>query len=295
MGRAHAITLATLSGNDRLLRGDFREASVTLALGRLARLMRSLERELAEAIDPGRADETAPAATAFRDPPSKIMESKDMERLAIYGCGGFGRELLPIARSGSLNYKDIIFISDDDREIGTVVNGVDVISFDDLISLSHSDRQVVVAVGSPQGRKTLVQKCEKAGLRFGSLTASTHKSFETAVVGSGAVFCDFSICNVNTNVGNHFQCNIYSYIGHDCVIGDFVTFAPKVACNGRVVIEDDVYVGAGALLREGSPGKPLRVGRGAVIGMGAVVTKDVPAGFTVVGNPARPLVKNATA
>ena len=79
----------------------------------------------------------------------------------------------------------------------------------------------------------------------------------------------------------------YSYVEHDCVIGDFVTFAPGVQCNGNVTIEDHVYVGAGAMIKQGKPGKPLVVGRGAVVGMGAVVTRDVPAGATVVGNPAR--------
>ena len=68
-----------------------------------------------------------------------------------------------------------------------------------------------------------------------------------------------------------------------------MTLAPRVCINGNTVIEDDVYVGTGAILRQGTPDKPLRIGKGAVIGMGAVVTKDVAPGETVVGNPARPL------
>jgi acetyltransferase-like isoleucine patch superfamily enzyme len=93
----------------------------------------------------------------------------------------------------------------------------------------------------------------------------------------------------SARIGAHFQCNIYSYVAHDCEIGDFVTFAPRVCCNGRVHIGDGAYIGTGAVLRDGTREKPLIIGENAVIGMGAVVTRDVPAGVTVIGNPARPL------
>jgi acetyltransferase-like isoleucine patch superfamily enzyme len=49
-----------------------------------------------------------------------------------------------------------------------------------------------------------------------------------------------------------------------------------------VIIEDDVVIGANAVVLEG-----VRVGKGAVVGAGAVVTKDVPPGVVVVGNPAK--------
>lgn len=95
----------------------------------------------------------------------------------------------------------------------------------------------------------------------------------------------------NIKIGRYFHTNIYSYVEHDCQIGDYVTFAPSVKCNGNVVIENNAYIGTGAIIRQGKPGKPLVIGKHAIVGMGAVVTKDVPAGVTVVGNPARPLVK----
>ena len=93
----------------------------------------------------------------------------------------------------------------------------------------------------------------------------------------------------NVSIGRFFQANIYSYVAHDCVIGDFVTFAPGVRCNGRVDIHDYAYIGTNAIIRDGTPDKRRRIGVGAVIGMGAVVTKDVPDGATVFGNPAREL------
>lgn len=85
--------------------------------------------------------------------------------------------------------------------------------------------------------------------------------------------------------------NIYSSVAHDVEIGNFVTFGPRVSCNGNVLVEDHVYVGAGATIKNGSPEKKLVIGEGATIGMGAVVTKSVLPFTTVVGNPAREIEK----
>ncbi len=63
--------------------------------------------------------------------------------------------------------------------------------------------------------------------------------------------------------------------------GDQSDRAPLIA--EPVVIEDDVWIGIGAIVLKGT-----RIGRGARIGPGAVVASDVPAGALVVGNPARP-------
>jgi hypothetical protein len=79
----------------------------------------------------------------------------------------------------------------------------------------------------------------------------------------------------NIRIGKFFQANIYSYVAHDCIIGDYVTLAPKVCCNGRVKVGDHVYIGTGAIIKNGTSDKFLTIGEGAIIGAGAVVTKDV--------------------
>ena len=70
-----------------------------------------------------------------------------------------------------------------------------------------------------------------------------------------------------------------------------MTFAPRVQCNGYVHIQDHAYIGASAVIKNGTDDAPLIIGKGAVIGMGAVVTKNVPPFTTVVGNPAKPFTK----
>ena len=54
--------------------------------------------------------------------------------------------------------------------------------------------------------------------------------------------------DIKHKIGVHFHCNLGSALAHDCVIGDFVTFAPSVMCNGNVIINDNVYVGTGAII-----------------------------------------------
>jgi acetyltransferase-like isoleucine patch superfamily enzyme len=69
--------------------------------------------------------------------------------------------------------------------------------------------------------------------------------------------------------------------------GDRAQRPPIVA--KQVVVEDDVWIGIGAIILKG-----VRIGQGAKVGAGAVVTKDVPAGATVVGNPARQMNEGGT-
>lgn len=198
-------------------------------------------------------------------------------KIAIYGPGGFGRELVRSALD-TVGVDEVVFVSDSPDEIGQVVCGLPVIGPDAL------DCPAVIAVGDAGVRRRIAER-----VTGGHLISPTHRRGPDVVVGEGSVFCDFTLVTASVTIGRHFHCNIYSYVAHDCVIGDFVTFAPQVCCNGNVHIEDDVYVGTGAILRQGHPDKPLRIGKGAIIGMGAVVTKDVPAGATVIGNPARPM------
>ena len=114
---------------------------------------------------------------------------------------------------------------------------------------------------------------------------------DNVVIGDGSILCPFVTLTSNITLGKCFHANLYSYVEHDCVIGDFVTFAPGVKCNGNVKIGDMVYIGAGAVIHQGTNDTPLFIGDGATIGMGAVVLNDVHAGQTVVGNPARPINK----
>ena len=207
----------------------------------------------------------------------------------IFGVGGCGRGIMPLAREQLRSVADARLVFVDDGGAGQQVNGHDVLSLDEFASAPAEQRAVAVAIASSQARQAIVERCRAAGVSFFEVRAANAIEMDDVEIGEGALISPFVTFTSNIRIGDHFHANLYSYVEHDCVIGNYVTFAPGVRCNGNVHIGDHAYIGAGAVIRQGKPGEPLRIGAGAVIGMGAVVTGDVPEAATVVGNPARPL------
>ena len=212
--------------------------------------------------------------------------------IGIYGASGFGKEVMPLVRQhySQLNQDNIVFIDDGGRL--EQLDGYKVLSYQQFMQYPATQKAVTIAIADSQVREKLNAKLVEDNIEIINVIANNALQYDNITMGKGSIICGFVHLTSNIKIGKGFHANIYSYIAHDCVIGDFVTFAPRVSCNGNVHIEDHAYIGTGAMLRQGTPDKPLIIGKGAIVGMGAVVTKDVPAGVTVVGNPARPLIKN---
>lgn len=211
--------------------------------------------------------------------------------IGVYGASGFGKEVMPLVRQqlSTLDKEQFVFI--DDGQAGTNLNGYPVLSYIDFISNPASHKAVTIAIANSIVREKLVNLLEKDGIQHLAVRATNTVILDEVKIGDGSLLCPFTCITSNIKIGKFFHANIYSYVAHDCVIGDYVTFAPGVKCNGNIHIEDHAYIGTGAVIKQGTPDKPLVIGKGAVVGMGAVVTKSVPPGVTVVGNPARILEK----
>ncbi|EHI1093484.1 acetyltransferase [Escherichia coli] len=205
--------------------------------------------------------------------------------IGIYGAGGFGREVLPIIRQQVGLKSDVVFIVDDIKE--KVVNETKVVTFDEFCSLKDMDKYYTVAIADSKVRMEIDIKCIREGIKPISIYSQNSVIMDDVLIGDGAILSPFTCITSNVRIGKSFHANLYSYIAHDCVIGDYVTLAPGVKCNGNVIIEDHAYVGTGAIIRPGTKTKPLVIGSHSIIGMGAVVTKTVPSGKTVFGNPAK--------
>jgi len=206
----------------------------------------------------------------------------------IFGAGGFGREVMPIAYAmlaqQGIKKEQIVFIDDSDRP--NCLNGHLVLSREVFLNYPAEFRYFNVAIANYKIREEIANYFLNTNAKPFSIKSENALDFGNNQIGQGAILASFSFVSVNTKIGNFFHADMHASLAHDCVVGDFVTLAPKAQCNGAVDIEDYAYIGSGAVIRNSTLSKKIIIGRGAVVGMGAVVTKSVPAGATVVGNPA---------
>jgi len=91
----------------------------------------------------------------------------------------------------------------------------------------------------------------------------------------------------NTVLENNVKIDALVHIGHDVYIHDNVEITAGVIVAGFAKLMSNAYVCINASLRN-----RITIGENAVVGMGAVVTKDVPSNSIVIGNPAKPMQKS---
>ena len=108
-------------------------------------------------------------------------------------------------------------------------------------------------------------------------------------IDKGCIISPFVTIGSNTNIGKSVLINLYSYIEHDCQVGNFVTVSPGVKCNGNVIIEDNVFIGSGTIILNGTKDKKIVIGKNSVIGAGSLILRSIPPNSKVAGSPAKNL------
>jgi sugar O-acyltransferase (sialic acid O-acetyltransferase NeuD family) len=148
---------------------------------------------------------------------------------------------------------------------------------------SFVDAEFVVPLLTPGRRKLRAQEGADLGMRPGDpVIHPTSVVSGSARIGPGGLIGPVAVIGSNVACGAFFMANRVASAGHDCVFGDFCTIGPSSSICGGCVLEEGVYVGAGAVLLP-----KVRIGKNAVIAAGAVVTRDVASHTMVAGNPAK--------
>jgi sugar O-acyltransferase (sialic acid O-acetyltransferase NeuD family) len=234
----------------------------------------------------------------MQDQSINSVESHPKMIFGLFGSSGFAREVMPlisknvsdIALGAIKPTRDIYFV--EKNPTSKSVNRYPLLSEKEFFEIECSQRFFNIAISDSKKRERIANECISKGAEPMSIKSMNSIIYDSNEIGLGLILCANTMITSNVKIGKFFHSNIYSYVAHDCVIGDYVTFAPNVHCNGNVHIHDHAYIGTNAVIKQGTSSKPLVIGEGAVIGMGAVVTKDVQPFTTVIGNPAKVYRKN---
>ena len=204
----------------------------------------------------------------------------------VFGASGHGRETMAWLAATASPSVECVFV-DDSPNLPDRVNDHPVYRFEQFLGLSCDTTELVIAVGDPLIRRRLAERSATAGVAFFTAIAPTAVIGPHVTIGPGTIVSHLALITSNVTVGSHVHLNMQGCLAHDCVVEDYVTIGPGAGCNGNVHLHEGAYLGAKCVIRQGRPGQPTIIGRGAIVGMGSVVLRDVPPDVTVVGNPAR--------
>lgn len=213
-----------------------------------------------------------------------------MKDIAIYGAGGFGREvacLLRIINNEVSQQWNLIGFFDDGiapetkNEYGKVLGNIDVLnSWDKPIA-------VVFAIGSPKVVELLYSKVNNDKIEFPNIIApdTLFLDRENVRMGKGNVICSRCLISCNIDIGDFNTFNGYITVGHDSRIGNFNSMMPATKISGGVKLGDRNFLGVNSVILQY---KSLCDDN--VIGASSVVMRNIKTPGTYVGNPAKKII-----
>ncbi|MEQ8459902.1 MAG: acetyltransferase [Sandaracinaceae bacterium] len=205
--------------------------------------------------------------------------------ILIWGTGGFAREVLQIALDcgEAGDPRQVVgFLDGDEGRHGQLVHGLPVLGGADWLR-GRDDVSVVIGVGNPVVRRKIAfELAEATDAKFATLQHPRAWVGRNVAIGDGSILCAGVQVTCDISLGRHVILNLNTTVGHDAVIGDFVTVAPGVSISGAVRCGEGTDLGTGSSLIQS-----VEIGAWSVVGAGSVVVKPIPANVTAVGVPAK--------
>jgi sugar O-acyltransferase (sialic acid O-acetyltransferase NeuD family) len=209
-----------------------------------------------------------------------------MKDIAIYGFGGFGREIASIIQSinkisPTWNIKGFF---DDSVALGASNKYGAVIGYLHTLNQYPKPLNVVMAIASPKILEMLIPKITNPNITFPNIIAPGVLYFdeETFTIGEGNVIghgCRFSI---DVEIGNFNLINGMVSFGHDVKVGNYNIFQPETRISGETTIGSANFFGVRSLVLQG-----IKIGNNTRIGTGSVIMRKTKNGMLYFGNPAK--------
>lgn len=208
-----------------------------------------------------------------------------MKDIAIYGAGGFGREVACLIRI--INEKNptwnLIGFFDDGIEKGTKNEYGEVLGGITEVNNFSEPLSIVIAIANPKIVSKIVTNITNLNVDFPNLISPDliYLDEYNVTLGKGNIFCSGCLISCNVKIGDFNILNGFIPVGHDTVIGNFNSIMPSVRISGEVTIGDRNFLGVGSIVLQ-----QIKIGNDTVVGANSLVIRKTKDGMTYVGSPA---------
>jgi UDP-perosamine 4-acetyltransferase len=204
--------------------------------------------------------------------------------VVVIGAGGHAKVV--VAALGRLGRSVAGLVDASPEARGRTVLGAIVLGDDRwLLSQDRDGVELVLGVGSvgvPVLRRVLFDDFRAAGFRFATLIDPAALVGPECILGEGVQVMAGAVVQPCVELAANVLVNTGARVDHDCRIGAHSHLAPGTVLSGGVRVGEMCHLGTGAVAIQG-----MEIGDRVVVGAGSVVVGHLPAGVTVMGNPAR--------
>ncbi|NLW44485.1 MAG: acetyltransferase [Syntrophomonadaceae bacterium] len=209
--------------------------------------------------------------------------AKKLKPLVIIGAGGLGREVAWLVADINRQGREWDFVGFvDDGVQGTSPEGYPVLGTLDYFLKLPSHPWAVVAIADSEARKAITQRLHSHGINIATLIHPSVSMSDFVQIEAGSIICSGAVITTNVILGKATIVNPKCFIGHDTVLGDFVSLMPATNLAGEVKVGEGCYFGLNSCVINRT-----KIGKWSIIGAGATVINDIPDYSVAVGVPAR--------
>jgi acetyltransferase EpsM len=205
-------------------------------------------------------------------------------KLVIWGASGPALVVADIIRLRN-EYEIVGYLDNlNPQRKGTDFGGAKVLGGDEELDdlLSAGVRHMIFAFQNNQARLRLAEMAKAKGFQLVTALHPTASVAVDVVIGAGTVVRAQSAIGPETRIGENCIIGYGAMISHSCTIADGVHISSGVNVAGSTRIGCASWIAMGATVID-----PVQVGRNALVGAGAVVTRDIPDGVVAYGVPAK--------
>ncbi len=207
-----------------------------------------------------------------------------MTDYVLVGGGAFARELLDwFSPVFGAEERFAGYLMDEGYDAGKLADRLPRLG--DVAGYRPQEGQaLVLAVGAPKDKRTLVEALADRAPRFATLLHPRAWVSASARIGQGVTVCPFGSVSADAMLEDFVTLNAFAGAGHDVTVGRFSTLSAYVDLTGGVRLAEGCFVGSGARVLPG-----VSIGEDCTVGAGAVVVRSAKPGKTLYAAPARTL------